>query len=395
MLSSNQKELLLEKFVELIELPDSAYERAKDRYEDIGEYVGRQGSTCEPYDPHIFPQGSFRLGTAIRPLHDSEAYDLDLSCELTNGISTATHTQRQLKELIGGELRSYRNARRINQPVEEKHRCWRLEYADKLSFHMDVVPSIPADQSKRMVLNEAMVRAGRDRVLAADVSNLAVSITDNRRADYDRLTPDWQISNPEGYAKWFEAKMRPQAPALMEKKAQVDDLPAYQRKTPLQRSIQLLKRHRDQMFKDDPDVKPISIIITTLAADGYDGSTSLDVTFHGILLRLTQFADSGSTVVPNPVNPAENFADKWTMPEHRHLGLRENFVAWVQQANADFAAFSSKENLTFLTEHAADRLAVRPTPAELGALLGISVGPSIQVGKSHEVPADAAKPWSR
>lgn len=394
MLSSNQKKLLLERFVQLIELPDSAYERAKDRYEDIGEYLGREGSMCEPYDPHVFPQGSFRLGTAIRPLYESEAYDLDLSCELTRGISTATHTQRQIKELVGRELRSYRNTRRIEQPVEEKHRCWRLEYADHLSFHMDVVPSIPAEPSKRMVLNEAMVRAGRDRVLAADVSSLAVSITDNRRADYDLVTPDWQVSNPEGYARWFEARMRPQGPPIMERKAQVDDLPAHQRKTPLQRSVQLLKRHRDQMFKDNADVRPISIVITTLAADGYDGAASLDVAIHGILRHLMQFADSGSSLVPNPVNPAENFADKWTMPEHRNLRLRENFVAWVRQANADFSAFGSSASPNFLTEHAADRLAVKPTPAELGSLLGISVGPSIHVGKSHDVPSDAAKPWS-
>lgn len=394
MLSSKQEVLLLERFVELIELPDSAYERAKERYEDIGEYLGRPGSKCKPFHPHIFPQGSFRLGTAIQPLHKSEAYDLDLSCELISGISTATHTQRQLKELVGGELHSYRSARHIEQPVQEKHRCWRIEYADAMNFHMDVVPSIPADQSKRLALGEAMIRTGRDRVLSASVSNLAVLITDDRRDDYDLLTPEWQASNPAGYAEWFEARMRPQESTLVARKTLIEELPAYRRKTPLQRTVQLLKRHRDQMFKNHPEVKPISIILTTLAAEGYDGSASLEVALRAILRHLSQFADSGGAFVPNPVNPEENFADKWKMPEHRHLRLRDNFVAWVNQANADFAAFNSNADVSFLAEHASDRLAVTSTPAELGSLLGVSVGPSIHVGKSHEVRSDAPKPWS-
>ena len=42
----------------------------------------------------------------------------------------------------------------------------------------------------------------------------------------------------------------------------------------MQRIVQILKRHRDVMFKDDKD-KPISIIITTLAANAYKGEDSL------------------------------------------------------------------------------------------------------------------------
>ena len=86
MISNEQKKLLLEKMVELLELPDSAYQKAKDRYEDIGEYLGRDKSLCHDNDPHIFPQGSFRLGTAIRPLDESEEYDLDIACNLSKDI---------------------------------------------------------------------------------------------------------------------------------------------------------------------------------------------------------------------------------------------------------------------------------------------------------------------
>lgn len=392
MITSEQKQTLLKRMVELLELPDSAYQKAKDRYEDIGEFLSRESSACHDNEPHIFPQGSFRLGTAIRPLDESEEYDLDLACKLTQGISHRTHTQADLKELIGGEIESYREARSIKVPVNEKHRCWRLEYADHLSFHIDIVPCIPEDASRQRLLTETMVAAGEDRALSENVTHHAVSITDDRHPHYKQLSDDWNISNPEGYAKWFESRMQPRSLILMEK-AQIDDLPIYRRKSPLQRSIQLLKRHRDQMFKEDQDVKPISVIITTIAAKAYSGQKALDITLQEILDELKRFSDSGSTVVPNPVNPEENFADRWTMPQYQHLRLRENFAAWATQVYIDFHTLLSSADPSFMAEHARQKFTIRTTPGDLGSLLGLSVAPAISVSKTHEIPDNAAKPW--
>src|SRR3972149_3460105 len=128
MIANEKKALLLTNMTELIELPESAYQKAKDRYEDIGEWLGRDESLCKDKDPHIFPQGSFRLGTAIRPLEEDEAYDLDLACKLREGINKGSLTQETLKNLVGHEIETYRTARGIKTQKEEKHRCWRLEY---------------------------------------------------------------------------------------------------------------------------------------------------------------------------------------------------------------------------------------------------------------------------
>ena len=87
-------------------------------------------------------QGSFRLGTANKPENDEE-YDLDMGCNLRQHLSKDTNTQEQLKVLVGDELELYRKARTIKEELAEKTRCWRLEYADDLSFHMDIVPCIP------------------------------------------------------------------------------------------------------------------------------------------------------------------------------------------------------------------------------------------------------------
>ncbi len=136
MITTDQKRLLLDSMTELLELPESAYEKAKKRYDDIGEWLGRGESLCKNNNPHIFPQGSFRLGTAIRPLDEKEEYDLDLACKLREGINKDSHTQEELKKLVGSEIEKYRMAKNINAPLEEKHRCWRLEYAENSTLEV-------------------------------------------------------------------------------------------------------------------------------------------------------------------------------------------------------------------------------------------------------------------
>ena len=108
MITTEQKKLILEHMTELLELPDSAYDKARRRYDDLGEWFDREDSTVSVTNPHIFPQGSFRLGTAIRPLDESEEYDLDLACKLQNGISNDSYTQKELKNFkFLKKLKSY------------------------------------------------------------------------------------------------------------------------------------------------------------------------------------------------------------------------------------------------------------------------------------------------
>ncbi|QSV46909.1 nucleotidyltransferase domain-containing protein [Geobacter benzoatilyticus] len=394
MMTNNQKKMLLEKMLSELELPESAYERAKDRYDDLGEWLGRDESTVQGFEPHIYPQGSFRLGTAIRPVHEEEAYDLDLACKIQQGITKGSSTQEGLKALIGNELELYRKARNIAAPLEEKHRCWRLEYQDHLNFHMDIVPCIPADDDNQGVIFESLRKAWTDDILAESVAHLTVSITDDRHPRYRSICDDWNISNPDGYAKWFESRMNESLRMLLEK-AQVDDIPVYKRKTPLQRCVQLLKCHRDLMFKDDSDVKPISIIITTLAAQAYDGEVDLYDALSNILARMGDLVNSTTPKVPNPVNPSEDFADRWAMPKYKHLKLEENFWTWLRQVRSDFDNLTRSEDATFIAEQANQRFRARMDVEDLRKSLGLAQGVSIIVPKAHSIEAAPPKPWER
>jgi hypothetical protein len=395
MITEEQKKLILNNMVDLLEIPESAYEKANKRYEDLGEWFGRNESSVENNDPHVFPQGSFRLGTAIRPINGDEAYDLDLCCKLREGITKYSHTQQNLKDLVGQELENYRIARGIKATMEEKHRCWRLEYQDDLSFYMDIVPCIPVDETKRIAIQQSMKRAGTSEFIANSASQLTVSIADDRHTKYKQICEDWNISNPQGYAKWFESRMTEDQQVILMQKAQVDDVPLFKRKSPLQRSIQLLKRHRDQMFQSYEDIKPISIIITTLATRAYNGESDIYSALTSILSKMGNFVNSQPPRVPNPVDPAEDFADRWAMPKYRDLNLEQNFWRWLNQVKSDFENITSTTDTKFIIEKAEQRFSVRFNISELSKRLGLSQAAVsiVTPSKSYSIK-EPAKPWA-
>jgi hypothetical protein len=397
MITSEQKKVIIDNMIKLLELPDSVYDKARKRYEDLGEWFDREESTVAGNNPHIFAQGSFRLGTAIHPIDESEGYDLDLACKLRDDISKDSHTQEYLKKVVGQELEAYRTSRGIKKEMESKHRCWRLEYQDDLSFHMDIVPCIPADDVRRKAILESMQMSGLDDFVAETASKTTVSITDDRHEDFKNICSNWNISNPEGYAKWFEYRMNPQQTRILLKKAQVDDVPLFKKKTSLQGVIQLLKRHRDNWSKNNPDSKPISIIITTLAARAYNGETDIVDALGNVLEKMDGLVNPTKPRVPNPVDPHEDFADRWYRSDCLHLRLEDNFNAWLLQAKKDFQHLTSTTDTEFLYEQIEEKFSLRVNQTELKKQLGVSAATvNIMTPKAHTIDRrNSVKPWRK
>lgn len=389
---------ILEEVVASLDIPPSAYEKAQQRYHDVGEWFNRPESASAAHDPHIYPQGSFRLGTVIRPLNEEAGYDLDMGCRLRRGVTKSSHTQKELKNIVGDDLEEYRIARQIENDLEEMHRCWRLPYKDKLSFHIDAVPSIPEDIQRRQMLKEAMTRSGVDSFLADSVANHAGAITDDRDPNYEVLSLDWRISNSEGFARWFESRMK-LATRLMEKRAadarvaQIDQLPAREWKSPLQQIVQILKRHRDVMYKDDTESQPISVILTTLAARSYKGEVELSEGLERVLSDMGNHVSPSRPRVPNPVNPSEDFADKWYALKYRHLNLEENFLVWLEQARADFHHLTNSSQPQIVAELALRKFASVVSQDRLREVLGLAA-PAIVTAPKTQVIHQPAKPWA-
>lgn len=387
---------ILELLVAEVELPDSAYDKAVKRYEDLGAWLNREGSKVNRYNPRISPQGSFALGTANYPLNPKEDYDLDLTCKLQDGVTQASHTQFQVKDMVRQELELYRVARNIQENLEEKRRCWRLLYKDSPGFHLDTVPGIPADHSRRGVLTQEMRAQGLPEHLLTELAAEAIWITDNKHPAYSVQSFNWLSSNPAGYGGWFRSRLTGST-VYSEAQAKVDDVPVFRRKTPLQKTIQLLKRHRDVMFERSPDSKPISAIITTIAASSYRAGEDLAQTMTTVLRALDAFRRSNSNEVLNPANPKENFADKWGMPEYAKDNLKRSFHDWVEQVIADFTRYTQEVSGARLVTEAVRGLKITPNSEALALAFGvvkIESPPAVHTSPRIHVQ-DPPKPWRK
>jgi hypothetical protein len=346
--------------LEALELPSSAYEKAVSRYEDLGAFLSSDSSIIALYEPQIFVQGSFRLGTAIKPLMPTEPYDLDLTCELTRGISKQFITQKDFKDIVGDSLDQYVSKRNIQEAKIEKRRCWRIVYQDSIDFHMDVVPGILIEDTSS--LRESMIKSNISAETASEWATLAYNITDNKRPDYSVITLDWNITNPEGYAKWFEQRMEAGKIISLMEKAHYEKIKVFERKTVLQRCVQILKRHRDVMFQHGSDLKPISIIITTLAGRAYNGELTLEDALTNIIFKMGGLVNKNGVRVPNPTRPEEDFADKWK--ENPNLELA--FNRWLMQAQADFGNIAGGKDLQTVISKANNSFGVRLNESMFG-----------------------------
>jgi len=303
---------VLEIFCEKLQLAPSLHEVAESHYVAVGEWLG-DCPVLSQFGPTIYPQGSFAIGTTTRPVTRRE-YDVDLVLELTGLRNTVDPIQ--LLTVVEGRLR----ANGVYAPkVEKKNRCVRLNYAG--DFHLDILPAIPDG-------------TGTSRVLVPD-----------------RKLQDWTPSNPRGYASWFGR--RTQVLDQVALKAEIQALPAHEpahSKTTLQRVVQLLKRARDIYFEGREDREPRSIVLTTLAAEEYQGEASISRAFGSVLARLTSrtLAYPAPLRVSNPTNPGEVLSEHWLQNAAAYL----EFLDWLQWLTARWAKVAAPGGLSLLRDNA-------------------------------------------
>jgi len=378
---------ILQLILSEIEIPRSYYEKAVARHRSLGEWLCRPESTVAAFAPVVVPQGSFRYGTVVRPVLLTQKYDLDNVTTLQ--IEKTRMSQKELKNLYGAEIKAYAIAHNMTDPIEERNRCWRLFYADAFSFHLDSLPCVPEDQ--RLV--EAIIAAGVPMHLA----RLAVAITDKRHPHYGRISAALFSSNPRGFADWFEECARrwalPRLDELVKGNfyAAVEDVPAYEFKTPLQQAIQILKRHRDMMFRSSPKLAPISMIITNLAAHAYQGEPDLVAALTNIVEKMPQFIRTDKPRMPNPANPAEDYADKWSLDPI----LERSFWRWHTQVRADLKKLTDSTTGETFGDLIAQSFGVVLSEEQLQPFRGARTGraPAIVRSPVLAIPRSTPRPW--
>lgn len=304
----------LDHICQALELTAAQLDAARTSYEAVAEWLSQSNNPLLKWI-EIYAQGSAGLGTTVKPI-GREDFDVDLICRVSR--FTADRPPSELKHMVGDRLKE--NARYAGM-LEEKKRCWRLNYARE--YHLDISPTI---------INPACGNGGE--------------------LVPDRKLREFRPTNPKGYKALFERraalspKLQVQKAIAAEDRAAVEPFPVHGvNKGILRRVVQILKRHRDIHFLNvAEEIAPISIIITTLAAQSYEYcvnnfvfDSELDVLIATVRL-MPHFIDKPVIdgrriyVVANETTVGENFADRWNSEPARVTA----FYAWHAKALADF-----------------------------------------------------------
>ncbi len=327
----NQFSEILEELGKTLDISETQYEAAVKSYEAVGNWLAKEDSTLAPYSPEILPQGSFMLGTMVKTINDKDDLDIDLVCQLKG--KNSNWTQEDLKQKVGERLNAHVTYKKMLD--KEGRRCWTLAYSNSANYHMDILPSI-VDKGYRIILEKAFSDAE-----LKDIEKLGIRITDNQIDNYKWETNhlEWMKSNPFGYGRWFFQQATLDFRKSFSLNESIAPVPKYNKeKLPLQRVVQILKRHRDMLFNGD-EHKPISIIITTLASKAYKKETSIIEALINVVNEMPNHIEEywsdeyGKMIkrISNPVNDEENFADKWIEYPQRE----KNFYNWLNEVQKD------------------------------------------------------------
>src|SRR5258706_1980909 len=122
---------LLDQICQALELSDAQLDAARTSYEAVADWLsGPDNPVLKWID--IYAHGSAGLGTTVKPI-GREDFDVDLICKVLR--FTADRPPSELKRIVGDRLKQ--NARYTGM-LEEKKRCWRLNYARE--YHLDISP---------------------------------------------------------------------------------------------------------------------------------------------------------------------------------------------------------------------------------------------------------------
>lgn len=293
---------------ESLQLTETQHQKAVDRYQAISRVLDGPDTPFTNINSNLYPQGSMRLGTTVKPIEGP--HDLDFVCEFE-----MSHTRANPMSLLRDMFEVFRRHGVYGGMVTLKKRCVRVTYADE--FYLDILPACRNYQS----------------------GGTCIQVP-------DRDTRWWTPSNPISYAIWFEnatQRIRVQRhlrkSLAMDSAASIQPIPniqATEEKTVLQLVVQLLKRWRDIHYSDS-SFPPISIVLTTLAARHYRGERDLCTALGGVLDRIVADIDAAHSrnhrlEVRNPVHYEEDFSERWKNTPGAYLefvdGMQRLALIW-------------------------------------------------------------------
>ena len=348
--SERQNDII--KLIRKLDLSPTQYQNAVSKYQRIAKYLESNGIEAE-----IYPQGSFSLGTVIRPVSKSTdaSYDLDFVCQLrkTRDQQSAAELRKEVEEILT-------KSDLYEGKLEISDKCITARYADidGVSFSIDIVPAADETEENKKRLSQ--------KCFKPNLIKTAIAIPKHCNVNYN-----WITNNPRGYREWFEEINQPFLIACEKRQRQmiieansnmfstIEEIPNDLLRSSVQRVIQILKYHRDvyySSFVDGEDTKPISAIIGTIVAKvAQTQSPTLSVfeLLNCVLDEITTYSNyqfvtekvflerypdnrlisrkGNKWFMENPANPEDNLTDQW----NENPNVPKRFFLWIKAAQND------------------------------------------------------------
>lgn len=332
----------IDKLIQGIDLSVTMYKKAEEKYKAVSKVFGDNDIECE-----IYPQGSFALGTTIRPLKEGKMgdYDLDFICLLKN------KSNKTAREVRGEALKILKSNKIYKDKIKECDKCITIEFAEinGIGFNLDILPAADIEKEENNDPN-------------------FVKVTNKKE---ERV--EWFIINPKTYTEWFN-EINDCYPGHRSVRIfcesvdnSIEDLPDYFERTSLQRVIQILKHHRNYYYCKikKENHKIISAIITTLCTQiardlkytAMDTNTLLENIVRELKLYSEYMSMEESSfslkyinkniikkkgkvwIIKNPVNEDDNLADQWNDE------TAKTFFTWIESLEKEFLSDSLKMKL--------------------------------------------------
>jgi hypothetical protein len=346
-----QKAFLMEAIdlaLDQLDLGTSDLEKIESAYNGIGNYLaGCEHPLLE--DAEIYPQGSIRLRTTVKPL-TKEEFDVDLILFLPNAGNA---TRDEINDVVWKHLKASKVYGPLAEPLA---RGFRINYSG--NYHLDITPAV--------------------EYTAEELRGQPLWVVDKRF--------QFKESNPEGFALCFDDAcglrpkiMRTQSFRETLSAEMIKDFPDQNDKKLLNRIIQVIKRHRDVWAAREDnrygEYKPISVLLTTLATLAYlhivrlgkTFSSELDVLLDVLELMPTFIQQANDEYrVENPSMHEENYAEKWNRKEKMEgPKLRQGFFEWHKAAIHDLEelARASNQGMNVMFASLSEALGERPVKA--------------------------------
>lgn len=350
------------KVVEQLDVSPSLHKNAVEKYKNLANFLSEKGLEAD-----IYPQGSFALGTIVRPSRKNQnpRYDLDFICEVRG-----TKTELEPLDVYNLIKESLEADKTYRDRLDVWDECFTINYADigDIGFSIDIVP---ATGESTEIKNKIGMICG------STIAGTAIAIPRH----LNDIEYEWITNNPLGYRKWFdeinkpykEANRNQYRKALFESctdYTSIEEIPEEMERSALQRVIQILKAHRNNYFSSAKreKAKPKSVIITTLVAEissHLDANLETFELLQQVLKELDIYSNrqiftesafeasfglhtaiirpNGEWKMPNPANPDDNLVDSWNKDNE----LSKFFFDWLKIAQEELLDSLHKDDQEF------------------------------------------------